>query len=485
MTTTRRRRFQRIATLDTHQLVTPDSARADEHGALPDRPSVYDLAALGLALDLDQLWLCADWCRARGLLDDEPSAREMMAEDHVPLGFLTPGRPGYARHGAVDGAWIGVTHAATGRSIDIVLTPLLDSGTPWPDAGDAVELQRALTLYHNSVGAAFWRTAARTGVSLMFDLAPRGLAQQEYEPCPIAHNEPDGWRWIRPLTAREASRRYIHGYDKSAMYLAACSSVDLGTGAWMHDETGDRSASGTAPGYYRVVVDWPDGRLPSAGLLPSPCGGVGDHSGRPGVWMTAPTVRLAARLGAAIHVQESWTQPGRIRALEAWYHRIRDARASLMTITGGDLVPARLALAAVKQTYTGGIGRLGSSFARNAPGGEASPLYRPEWRHHIIAQARANLYYNLLALEADDVSVFAVDTDAIYVASDDPHAWQPLGAAAWSQGYGRWLDEHAGSAPGAWRHLGTVETTDARAAGALDSTTPRALRDAVARRGHR
>jgi len=484
MNTTRRRRFQRIAALDTHQLITPDGGAprsADE--ALPIRPTVYDLAALGLDLDLDQLWLCADWCRARGLLDEQ-TAEEMMAEDHVPLGFLTPGRPGYARHGAVDGAWIGVTHAASGRSIDVVLTPLLTS-TPWPDAGDAAELHCALQLYHNSVGTAYWRTAARTGVSLMFDLAPRGLLQQEYEQCPVSHNEPDGWQWMRPLTADEASRRYIHGYDKSAMYLAACSSVDLGTGAWMHDETGDRTASGTAPGYYRVVVDWPDGRRPSDGLLPNPVVGRPDQEGRPGLWMTSPTVRLAARLGAAIHVQESWAQPGRIRALEAWYHRLRAARASLMGITGDDLVPARLAFAAVKQTYAGGIGRLGSSFARNAPGGDPSPFYRPEWRHHIIAQARANLYYNLLALEGDGASVFAVDTDAIYVTSDEPNAWIPAG---WDEGErpsGRWLTEHAGVAPGAWRHLGTVDLADAREVGALVGPAPRAIREFVTRHGHR
>jgi len=49
-----------------------------------------------------------------------------------------------------------------------------------------------------------------------------------------------------------------------------------------------------------------------------------------------------------------------------------------------------------------------------------SPLYRPDWRHLIIAQANANLSRALHKMDAAGYTPVAVHKDAVYLVSDEP-----------------------------------------------------------------
>ena len=73
-----------------------------------------------------------------------------------------------------------------------------------------------------------------------------------------------------------------------------------------------------------------------------------------------------------------------------------------------------MALALVKRTYTIGLGYLAGHF--HAAGDE---LHRPDWRHAVIARARANLYRRILKL-APELRPLAVDVDCLYIAADVP-----------------------------------------------------------------
>ncbi len=82
-----------------------------------------------------------------------------------------------------------------------------------------------------------------------------------------------------------------------------------------------------------------------------------------------------------------------------------------------DTTPAgRLALGALKYTYALTISGFNSAWQRD----RRSPLYRPDWRHLIIAQANANLSRALHKMDRDGYTPVAVHKDAVYLVSDEP-----------------------------------------------------------------
>ena len=69
----------------------------------------------------------------------------------------------------------------------------------------------------------------------------------------------------------------------------------------------------------------------------------------------------------------------------------------------------------LKYTYAVTVSTLGGTWYKHD-----DPLYRPDWRHAIIAQANANLSRALGLLEAAGVPVVAINVDCAYVVSDEP-----------------------------------------------------------------
>ena len=130
-------------------------------------------------------------------------------------------------------------------------------------------------------------------------------------------------------------------------------------------------------------------------------------------WACTPTVAWALERGQAVTITEAsvWTKHS--RAMETWYERLRTARTALYD----DTTPAgRLALGALKYTYALTISGFNSVWNRD----KRSPLYRPDWRHLVIAQANANMSRALHKMDAAGYTPVAVHKDAVYLLSDEP-----------------------------------------------------------------
>jgi hypothetical protein len=233
--------------------------------------------------------------------------------------------------------------------------------------------------------------------------------------------------WTRRLTADEMERQWIVGFDKHAAYLGVLGSLELGIGDPRHNAVVDvHSMLGrhyvSQPGYWRVRCTWPP---PDPGR-PDPLGR--DRSSRKrspgGFWVTTPTHELAIEAGLEVEVLESWTWPVHRRLLRPFGERCHSARKSL-TQAAGDVASLE-ALSSVKAVYGA---TLGGFLARivDRKREPHPPWYRPDWRHAIIAKARANLWRNFyLARWSPDgteppaqLAPVGIFNDAVYFATDE------------------------------------------------------------------
>jgi hypothetical protein len=304
------------------------------------------------------------------------------------------------------------------RSAAYVVPTAIDS--PFTDL-EPHELLRALTAFRGALGLPFRRSPGATGTDLLREVrSDPGPASAELpEPAASGQQELD-IAWCRDLTPHERALPFIHSFDANAQYLAACSAAVCGLGDPAHFKR-PRFDAGTA-GYWRATIE---GERPAG--LPDPFN-VGPAVGyrerrRKGStfiarWYSTATIHLALQLGMKVTISDAWLYPKSVRFLRPWYERLRTARGQLFEL---DDVGGQAALAALKNTYRVSLGWLAGSFHE-----KTDPLYRPQWRHAVIALARANLIRRLVKLQ---VQPFAIETDAIYFASGEagPHSAVPDG----------------------------------------------------------
>jgi hypothetical protein len=295
--------------------------------------------------------------------------------------------------------------------------PSWDRDADFAGTDDPATLRAALEGYSRAVGEPFRWGSAATADALLRHCGPgySRLGESAEAGTPGAEDgylEAD-YAWARPLTDAERAGLYVHALDRSASYLAAAESLELGIGTPEHGGPAD-AADLARPGYWRVVLPtgavpdgWPDPfhPAPTAEARELPDGSR---------WAVTPTLELAAELGLSVAVLESVTWPEHRRALATWAARLRDAREILIA----DPSPAaELARLAVKRTYTAGIGRLGKADRAPQVGAPAHALYRPSWRAAIIGKARCNVARALLAAS---VAPFAVRNDCAYYIAAEP-----------------------------------------------------------------
>jgi hypothetical protein len=155
----------------------------------------------------------------------------------------------------------------------------------------------------------------------------------------------------------------------------------------------------------------PAGKLPFDKKLPSYW--LARIAGAEERWACTPTVAWALERGQAVTITEAYVWTQHSRAMETWYERLRTARTALYA----DTTPAgRLALGALKYTYALTISGFNSAWHKE----KRSPLYRPDWRHLVIAQANANLSRALHKMDMAGYTPVAVHKDAVYLVSDEP-----------------------------------------------------------------
>jgi len=180
--------------------------------------------------------------------------------------------------------------------------------------------------------------------------------------------------------------------NKNAQWLSAAGVVELGLSGIeeRRDPAGKLPFDKKLPGYWLARI-----------------------AGAPERWACTSTVAWALERGQAVAITKAHVWTTHSRALETWYERLRGARTALYD----DTTPAgRLALGALKYTYALTISGFNSAWNKE----KRSPLYRPDWRHLIIAQANANLSRALHKMDRDGYTPVAVHKDAVYLVSDEP-----------------------------------------------------------------
>lgn len=332
---------------------------------------------------------------------------------------------------------------------------------PW-EGLSGIELVAALRALRDLLGVPWGHSVGRTAEHLILATHPRHRGGRALDRSPEvpevarpARLEQPWQQWQRPLTEYEGTAAWVHVFDANAAFLGPWQSVELGFGAVEHYSTPRGCIPRLdLPGVWRIELPagWHDG----AGLPPIAPGLV-----RGAGWVTTPTLaRLrewSELIGAGELVpDEGWVWPQRSRFLRVAGERLRDARAEAMrqhtaataalalaeTDEAAEAAAVRIAVAsavkdAVRDLYTIAVGRMSSA---GASGGFA----RPDWANTIRAAYRVGLHRKIAGWSA---APFAVMTDALAFATDEPDA------AAFARSIGLRLGDslgtvkHQGSAP--------------------------------------
>ncbi|WP_073266737.1 hypothetical protein [Cryptosporangium aurantiacum] len=432
-----------------------------------------------------QVWLLPD-ARARLGLPahlpqrerDEPESKTA-ANIRAALesaGWYVAGRAGIA-------PWTTV-YREGGRRLVLVVPEWLATGSrvavfgeDEPDV-DGPTLARRLGLYCATVGIPHQWSPAVTGHQLIAAHRPRLMNNDRPEMPPPARRPAleAEYAWQRAPEPDEFAKRYAHAYDKHAAYLGVASSLQLGYGAARHiDEPFDWTLETwrDVPAYLRF-------RVPTLehARLPDPLQILGRGGPRQTLWATTPTIRsLVEFWDVEIDVREGYVWDlgdGTDRILEPWYETLRNALLIAESIANLDPAERRRAiarlklkmspellravleldrgdadaaavLAAIKGNYRGAIGRLDAETIRDT----AHRLWRPDIRHHVVAQSRYAINRNIHKAAEHDVYPLAVLTDCIVIASDEPDPVKAL-PPGWKLGW----------TLGSFKHTGTAEMSE-------------------------
>jgi hypothetical protein len=290
---------------------------------------------------------------------------------------------------------------------------------PWADAATPEDLFEGLERFRRVVGHPWRSSVGRTGEALMRFCHPpeRGGVQLGVAPTlPAPGNDRSlepAFLWHRPLTDAEQAAGHMHLFDLNGQYLAAWQSVELGLGEPEH-LAGPVDVAGWVkqrPSGRRLVAPpglWRLKELPAEPLDPAVPNPWSNGRGQ-ATWVTTPTLARVFEVDEdLVDVAEAWCWPDQTRYLRPVGERLRDARMALIDDTSPS---AQLALAAVKDLYRRGTGRLAMEDRSRTSGWP-----RPDWRLAIIALARVNLHRTITSKLA--AAPFAVLVDGLCFASD-------------------------------------------------------------------
>ena len=277
----------------------------------------------------------------------------------------------------------------------------------------------AQDVLERELGVSYQHSPAFTAENLLRGLLAR---RDELRTLPLpniaehwgATNEPT-LAWVRPLLPDEQACAWVLAVDRTGAYLHSMQLCDVGLGEPEHLVEPWWPSHIWRPGFYHArIKPWLELCLPDPIRLRRS----GDW-----FWLTTPTLRLAATLGLVLEVDEAWIWPRKSRVFASIARRIIRARAA-------ELLPTDDAI--VKDAYKRLVGRLRARFHRG------TPLYRPDWYAHIVADARARIWNAAYTtLRADAIAPAACNLDCWYYLADRPELptafdpkWWHLDAAA-------------------------------------------------------
>lgn len=275
--------------------------------------------------------------------------------------------------------------------------------------------------FHNLTGVPFYGDGGTTSCLLMdATISVRGQdvlrkqGERATQLMPRVIESP----WPGPWGPKDASGFTI---DRNAQYLAAAG------GAILPMDGLQRDPGFGGIGYHKITV--PENPEPR---LPHPCGPGAEAGDRR--WVATPTLELLRAIPVGVTVHDEWTCPrSRCRRLLSgagqggtgkWYERLREARRSLLS-DPHQSPESRLVLAAVKATYTRGIG---AALVR-----DTGRWHRPDWAAIIQAKARCDMWRQLQTIgTTQGLWPVATRTDAVTYA----HNQLPL--VRLGDGIGEW-----------------------------------------------
>lgn len=392
-----------------------------------------------------QAWLMPDLRRALGWpasLGKSPAPARMITEELAAAGWRVLGGLGF---------WNRLVHD-DGPSLVLVVPDWLTAESSLKErTATAHQLATRLARYAETTGITWQWSPASTGAQLALVTRPRLLKRGPQQlPAPAGKsNRERPFEWQRPPTSDEQRMGYVHLYDFNALYLGAAASLPLAWGEYEHVKA--PAVDLERPGYWKLPQKaW------EHALLPDPFA-VWGRGERETMIVTTPTLKLAAKLLEwDVEPIEGWLavetlagtykgrgkQPptgfpgakGYGRLLDKWAEELSKARLRLADAAEGS--DDKIVRENVKGTYAHGVGRFDFRGWRPGKGERASrhPLWRPDWRHHIIAQGRFVLMHRILEAEkAEGRHPLAIMTDGVVYASDSPD-WAEAAPAGFTPG---------------------------------------------------
>lgn len=403
---------------------------------------LQDLARLACKLHVEQLWIHPSWSLAHADLSFCGACVEPRDAD---------GRRRRHRHWLpLDRQGPGVIEEEGAAALSLAPTIAIVYGDPnLPRAfGETVDGGELLALVERVaylLGEAWHGTGGATGTALL----RRGLrrAGRQLEPLPLelrrlAGVEPD-FGWQRPLTPDEAARRWLYCFDRHQQYLVAAQTVQLGEG--LPEFRAHPTFTARMPAYWHCqLAPWPADHP-----LPDPTRAAGPPRDRGALrWLTTPSVEAALAAGVLQDIAACWYWPVHGAYLQTTAKQIRLAIEVVSSRAARGERSAELTRAVLKSVYAE---LLSGYLARAALADSDDPLYRPDWRDMVKAEARCRLWYSLRALVPAGCPPVAIATDAIYIPSDLDAPGDVLGGLL-----------RLGARPAEWAYKGRVKLADVR-----------------------
>lgn len=395
--------------------------------------------------------------------DGETRQQRLVRERLEAGGFSVAGQSGSGVN-----AWTTIYRTGAGR-MRLVVPDWLDQqrgGAAWDEddpATDPATLARRLGRYAELHERPFEYSPAVSGTNMVGASHSELYDQDRPAPPPPgrAPNRERDYTWHRAPEPDEASKQYVHAWDFNAMHLGVLSSLVVGRGAARNcpDATFDLERDRNRPGYWRIPnLELDHARLPDP-LQVRYRGGRGDTERRDVLWVTTPTMRMLAELYGLedIPVTDAylWDEDDSGALFEKFYRVMSAARHELLA--AGKDSDAAAVLGVHKATYRHMGGRMIASRMRET----GNKLWRPDWRHHQLAQSRYAITRRLVKVgERFGLYPLTIATDAVVYASNepDPHKAIPTILDANGKPSGGLIE---GTGLGQVKHIGTLPMSEA------------------------